>query len=335
MEYGLTRIEYEKPSQKLTFYKAFFSPQWKFLIHIILQCLSAKSTNWNELSRTMASTIICLGNNKKFNFSKYILDNMKKNLKAGVKFYMFLWFIQVFVNNQLGDMSHHKEIFVNLSLTKKGRMNEEDLFGVHDLDGDEVFVDVSAGEKEEQSENVAEKEVSTADPVTTGGEVVTTADVEVSAALTTTTKKDDELTLAQTLIEIKAAKLMAIRTAATTITDVSTRPKEKEIIMQEPSETPSPKPIVSSQQPSQPKEKGKAKMVEPKRPLKRKEHIMMDEQIARDLDAQMQADLEEEQKIAKQKEKEANIAMIDEWDNTHAMMDADCKVAAKLQEEER
>ncbi|GKD21698.1 hypothetical protein Tco_1223401, partial [Tanacetum coccineum] len=32
----LTRMGYEKLSQKLTFYKAFFSPQWKFLIHTIL-----------------------------------------------------------------------------------------------------------------------------------------------------------------------------------------------------------------------------------------------------------------------------------------------------------
>ncbi|GKB40487.1 hypothetical protein Tco_0885429, partial [Tanacetum coccineum] len=51
----LTRMRYEKLSQKLTFYKAFFSPQWKFLIHTILQCLSAKSTTWNEFSSTMAS----------------------------------------------------------------------------------------------------------------------------------------------------------------------------------------------------------------------------------------------------------------------------------------
>ncbi|GJV87985.1 reverse transcriptase domain-containing protein [Tanacetum coccineum] len=45
----LTRMGYEKLSQKLTFYKAFFSPQWKFLIHTILQCLSAKTTTWNEV----------------------------------------------------------------------------------------------------------------------------------------------------------------------------------------------------------------------------------------------------------------------------------------------
>nr|GEU43463.1 putative ribonuclease H-like domain-containing protein [Tanacetum cinerariifolium] len=153
----------------------------------------------------------------------------------------------------------------------KGRMNDQDIFRVNDLDGDEVVVDVSAGEKEEQSEKVAEKEVSTADPVTTAGEVVTTADV----------------------------KPKAITTAATTVTTVSTRPNKKEIIMQEPSETPSSKPIVSSQQPSQPKDKCKAKMVEPERPLKRKKQIIMDEQIAKDLEAQMQADLKEEQRIVK------------------------------------
>nr|GEU69266.1 hypothetical protein [Tanacetum cinerariifolium] len=34
----LSRMGYEKLSTKLTFYKAFFSSQWKFLIHTILQC---------------------------------------------------------------------------------------------------------------------------------------------------------------------------------------------------------------------------------------------------------------------------------------------------------
>nr|GEX40322.1 hypothetical protein [Tanacetum cinerariifolium] len=56
----LARIGYEKPSTKLTFYKAFFSSQWKFLIHTILQSLSAKRTSWNEFSSAMASAVICL-----------------------------------------------------------------------------------------------------------------------------------------------------------------------------------------------------------------------------------------------------------------------------------
>ncbi|GKF19858.1 hypothetical protein Tco_0068496, partial [Tanacetum coccineum] len=81
---------YENLTQKPTFYKAFFSPQWKVLIHTILQCLSAKTTTWNEFSSTMASTIICLATNQKFNFSKYIFDNMLKNLEGGVKFLMYL-----------------------------------------------------------------------------------------------------------------------------------------------------------------------------------------------------------------------------------------------------
>ncbi|GKD03019.1 hypothetical protein Tco_1177993 [Tanacetum coccineum] len=59
----LTLKGYEKVLQKLTFYKAFFSPQWKFLIHTILQCLSAKTTAWNEFSITMASAIIYLATN--------------------------------------------------------------------------------------------------------------------------------------------------------------------------------------------------------------------------------------------------------------------------------
>nr|GEU98474.1 putative ribonuclease H-like domain-containing protein [Tanacetum cinerariifolium] len=259
-----------------------------------------------RMSSTMASAIICLANNKKFNFSKYILDNMVKNLEAGVKFYMFLRFVQVFVNHQLDDMSQHKGIFVNSSLTKKDplpsgedrlqlnklmeickklfdivlsleqtkinqaakikklkkrvkklegknkkrthglkrlykvslsarivssdeeglgnqedaskqeriaeidvdedlslinkttqdqrRMNEEDLFRVNDLDGDEVIMDVTAGENVEHDATVAEKEVSTA-----ADEVITTA------ARTPQISKDD-VTLAQTLIEIKAAK---------------------------------------------------------------------------------------------------------------------------------
>ncbi|GJY59955.1 hypothetical protein Tco_0459847 [Tanacetum coccineum] len=82
----LTRMGYEKLYQKLTFYRAFFSPQWKFLIHTILQCLSAKTTTWNEFSSTMASAIICLATNQTFNFSKYIFDNMMKNLEGRVKF---------------------------------------------------------------------------------------------------------------------------------------------------------------------------------------------------------------------------------------------------------
>ncbi|GJW49966.1 putative ribonuclease H-like domain-containing protein [Tanacetum coccineum] len=103
------------------------------------------------------------------------------------------------------------------------RNDEEMLFDVQDdLQGEEVVA-----EKE-----VTEKKVSADDPVTTTGEVVTNANVEVTTASSPITTID-ELTLAQTLIEIKAAKPKAITTAATTTT--TTRPKARRVVVQEPS----------------------------------------------------------------------------------------------------
>ncbi|GKB82756.1 hypothetical protein Tco_0949651 [Tanacetum coccineum] len=109
----LARMGYEKLSQKLTFYKAFFSPQWKFLIHTILQYLSAKMTDWNEFSSTVVSTIICLATNQKFNFSKYILEGMLRNLDTkAANFLMYPRFIQLFVNQMEGLSSHHRKYIV-------------------------------------------------------------------------------------------------------------------------------------------------------------------------------------------------------------------------------
>nr|GEX47267.1 hypothetical protein [Tanacetum cinerariifolium] len=54
---GLAQMGYEKPYTKLTFYKAFFSYQWKFFIHTLLQSLSSKRTSWNEFSKVMASAV--------------------------------------------------------------------------------------------------------------------------------------------------------------------------------------------------------------------------------------------------------------------------------------
>ncbi|GJT57713.1 hypothetical protein Tco_0992767 [Tanacetum coccineum] len=85
----LALMGYKQISQKLTFYKALFSPQWKFLIHTILQCLSLKTTAWNEFSSTMASVIICLDTNHKFNFSKFIFKSMVKNLDNKGIFLMY------------------------------------------------------------------------------------------------------------------------------------------------------------------------------------------------------------------------------------------------------
>ncbi|GJS04078.1 hypothetical protein Tco_0320586 [Tanacetum coccineum] len=154
--------------------------------------------------------------------------------------------------------------------------------------------------------------------------VVSTAKVTTASATTTTV---DELTLAQTLIEIKAAKPKAVITAATTTTIVVTRPKARGVVVQEPSE------FTTTTSPSQPsqlphaKDKGKAKMIEPEKPLKKKDQILIDEEIAQRLQEELQAKLEEEERLARKKEEDANIA---EWDNVQAMMDADYELAARF-----
>nr|GEV01854.1 hypothetical protein [Tanacetum cinerariifolium] len=82
----LACMGYEKPSIKLTFYNAFFSSQWKFLIHTILQSMSAKRTSWNEFSSAMAdpeeeSTTIIPADTKSKDKGKGIMVEDPKPLK--------------------------------------------------------------------------------------------------------------------------------------------------------------------------------------------------------------------------------------------------------------
>ncbi|GJW27530.1 hypothetical protein Tco_0044405 [Tanacetum coccineum] len=123
---NLALMGYEGDFNKLTFQKALFSPQWKFLIHTILHCLSSKSTSWNEFSTNIASAVICLATNQKFNFSKLIFDGMLRNLdNTKKKFLMYPRFLMVFLNNQieLGEPfndvyptpAHNLKVFTNMS----------------------------------------------------------------------------------------------------------------------------------------------------------------------------------------------------------------------------
>ncbi|GKA12816.1 hypothetical protein Tco_0692362 [Tanacetum coccineum] len=102
--------------------------------------------------------------------------------------------------------------FENVSKQSYDPLLARDMFNVNDLNGEEVFV--------AEKEVVVEPKVSVADTLDS-----------VATTTATTTVVDEEITLAQTLIEIK-----------------STKPKAKGIVMQEPSES---TPTISLQQPSQ------------------------------------------------------------------------------------
>ncbi|GJV66557.1 hypothetical protein Tco_1482066 [Tanacetum coccineum] len=68
------------------------------------------------------------------------------------------------------------------------------------------------------------------------------------------------------------------------------------------------------------------------KPLKKKDQLKLDEEIA----IKLQAEIDEEEIIAKAKEEkinEPNIALTEEWDDIQAKIKADHELAQRLQEE--
>ncbi|GJZ73091.1 hypothetical protein Tco_0637237 [Tanacetum coccineum] len=85
-----------------------------------LTLMGAKTTAWNEFGSTMASAVIYLATNQKFNFSKYIFDNIVKNLEGGVKFLIYPRFCaKCLLDKQMKECPPNmKEIYVTPSHTK-------------------------------------------------------------------------------------------------------------------------------------------------------------------------------------------------------------------------
>nr|GEU66583.1 hypothetical protein [Tanacetum cinerariifolium] len=178
------------------------------------------------------------------------------------------------------DASKHgrksNDIDADEDITLVNDQDDAKMFDVNDLHGEEVFFD----------KEVADKKVNVA------GEVnAASISTIVSADATNTT---DDITLAKTLVEIKVSK-----------------PKAKKIVLQEPSESTTKTKIISLKQ-SQ--DKGKAIMIkEPVKP-KKKDQIRLAKEASLKLQAELQAEFDEEQRLARekvQKELEANIALIE------------------------
>ncbi|GKA81605.1 hypothetical protein Tco_0788297 [Tanacetum coccineum] len=115
----LALMGYATDSDKLTFQKGNFSPQWRFFIHTILHCLSPKKTAWEQFSSNIATAIICLATTRTFNFSKFIFDAMVKNLDNPHKFLMYPRFIQICLNKQRRLLQPHTRTYSTPVLTQK------------------------------------------------------------------------------------------------------------------------------------------------------------------------------------------------------------------------
>ncbi|GJS06747.1 hypothetical protein Tco_0363543 [Tanacetum coccineum] len=110
---------YEGDLTVLTFNKALFSPQWKFLFHTMNHCISSKSTSWDQIPTNIATAVICLATNQKYNFSKLIFDGMMRHLDAKKKFVMYPRFILVFLATQLKNVPVPLDHFPINALTSK------------------------------------------------------------------------------------------------------------------------------------------------------------------------------------------------------------------------
>ncbi|GJR67340.1 hypothetical protein Tco_0013405 [Tanacetum coccineum] len=111
---GMGQIGYPTDGT-FTFWKSFFTPQWRYLVHHLLHCISSKSGGWDQFGSNIATALVCLSTGRVYNFSKLIFDGMVANLKSKTKFLMYPRFLQMILNTQTED----KHLYLAVSLTKK------------------------------------------------------------------------------------------------------------------------------------------------------------------------------------------------------------------------
>nr|GEX14871.1 hypothetical protein [Tanacetum cinerariifolium] len=311
---GLAQIRYEKPSTKLTFYKAFFSSQWKFLIHTILQSLSAKRTSWNEFSTAMASAVICLSKEAQVQVDDVVAAAVEENVAEDVAHDTIPSPLSHAIPSpsqepssppqqpQSSPQAPPQEVG---NYQAEGKGQEERMIDDMDIDeGIELVKDADIAESE--GRNVAEhakkqaeiynldldrtskilsmqeddsKVQEVVEVVTTAKlitEVVTAAASQVSAA---------SITIPAASETIPAAK-PSIPAAAPTVVVAYTR-RRKGVVIRDPEEE------LSSKTPAETlkvKDKGKGIMVETLKLIKKKDQIELDAEYARKLHEEINRD---------------------------------------------
>nr|GEX87779.1 hypothetical protein [Tanacetum cinerariifolium] len=303
---------------------AFFLTQWKFLIHTLLQSLSAKRTSCNEFSSAMASAAVYeqsipsptqhtqppqppqdIPSTSSVQHTQpsspqpqpqaqpqaadFPLDLLQTTLDACAA-----------LTSRIKIDTSDDTIMEDVS--NQGRMIDE-------LDKDEGVAFM--GEKEEEKKYKKAKDIAGDDQedepaeveevvevVTTAKlitEVVTATSKSVSAAGTTIpTAEPQVLAATPTVIPVRVAVVSTRRRKGVVIKD----PKEASIIT---------KPIDTKS-----KDKGKGKMIEEPKPMKKKQHVELDEEYARKLHEELNKDIDWDTTIehVKQKAKE-DLAVLD------------------------
>ncbi|GJY28828.1 hypothetical protein Tco_0404595 [Tanacetum coccineum] len=193
----------------------------------------------------------------------------------------------------------------------------------------------SLGDQEDASKQRSIN-ITTAEPVITASAPVATAGVSVSTAkpstpppTTITFIEDEDLIIAQTLMKMRSVKSKEKSKKKGVSSETATR-LTRGVIMKEASETDT-RPIVPPppQQQLDPKDKGKGIMQEPEKPVKMKGKDQIEYNA--DMAKRLQAELDKEVGIEREREEEAsNAALIEEWDSIEAKIDANTQLAKRL-----
>nr|GEW41122.1 retrovirus-related Pol polyprotein from transposon TNT 1-94 [Tanacetum cinerariifolium] len=302
-----------------------------------------KKTAWNEFSTNIAFAIICLAKGHNFNFSKMIFDEL---------------------NEVYAVPSHTKNVFANMRRQGKDFSgNVTPLFSTMMAPQSEVGEDETvAKEWEDRTKRAATTATSLdAEPMrqdTMGDTIAQTKTERVSKKsndlpiprVNTLGSGDDRLKLKResrswkgkgiqelhnsrgdqevnvadieintasasvttTNVSVSTADPIATAKLSTPPTTTTNTPNDAELTLAQ---------TLMKMKSSKPRSKEKGVVI--RNP--RKDQIKFDEEVAKRLQAQLQAEVEEEDRLARQKEEEANAALIEEYDNVQDMMDADHK----------
>nr|GEV43607.1 hypothetical protein [Tanacetum cinerariifolium] len=271
----LARMGYEKPSTKLTFYIDFLSSPWKFLIHTILQSLSAKRTSWNKFSSAMARVDHLEYDKVAQALEITKLKRMVKKLEKGNMGRIIDDLDKDDVVALMDDKEEYKkeeEAKVVEDDQVQGRQAESqpEIYKI-DLDHALKVLSIQEDEPAEVQEVV---------------DVVTTAKLIIEVVTATS----ETITAASTIIFAAEPQVTAatITAAPVRVAAASTR-RRKGVVIRDPEEELTTSSIIPADTKS--KDKRKGIMVEEPKPLKKKQRVEMDEEYARKLHAELNKDI--------------------------------------------
>ncbi|GJY81567.1 hypothetical protein Tco_0494318 [Tanacetum coccineum] len=318
-----------------------------------LTLMGPKTTAWNEFSSTMASAIICLATNQKFNFSKFIFDSMIRNLDnlSG----KFLMYPRVGKGSAILTDPHHTPTFIQPSTqpqkTQQPRKPKRK--------------DTQVPRPSDPIENVADKVVhkELGDSLVRAATIASSLEAEVESSTNEESlgedaskqrridaiDADEEITLVSVQNideEIFDVNVLDGEEVFVTEQEVASNKENDEVnVVEEVVEVINTAnvllmllklvlllgkstPTISSQQSH---DKGKGILIEP---VKKKDQILLDEETALNL----QAKFDEEERLAREKaekEKEVNIALIETRDYIQAKINVDHQLAERMQAQEQ